>query len=119
MSKKILVADDDPKLVFMMREFLEGRGYVVVTAQDGEEALEIVQKTKPDLILLDVQMPKLDGDEVYMALRGNASTKTLPILILTGLRSEKEILENREENIFAKPVNLQKLLAKIRGMLGS
>ena len=119
MSKKILVVDDDPKVIFLMSEFLGGRGYAVISALNGEEALETTRRSKPDLILLDVQMPKLDGDEVYMTLKGDANTKNIPILMLTGLRSEKEIIENKEENIFAKPVNLEELLKKIKEILGN
>src|SRR5689334_15588292 len=116
--KKILVADDDRKLIFLMREFLESKGYAVISAENGEEALAVARQAKPDLILLDVRMPKLDGDEAYMALRADPSTKKIPILMLTGLRSEKEILENKEENIFAKPVNLEALFLKMKELVG-
>ena len=118
MSKKILVADDDRRLVFLMKEFLEGRGYSVVSAENGEDAVEKTRQLKPDLLLLDVRMPKLDGDEVYMVLKADPATKHIPILMLTGLRSEKEILENKEENILAKPVNLEALFAKIKELVG-
>ena len=119
MKKRILVVDDDARLVFLIRELLEAHGYEVIAAQDGEEAVEKTRRIKPDLVLLDVRMPKMDGDEVYMSLRAEPSTKHIPILMLTGLRSEKEIAENKEENILAKPVNLQVLLVKVKELAGS
>ncbi len=118
MPKRILVADDDHKVSFLMQVKLEGKGYQVLTAKDGEEALEKVKKEKPDLLILDVRMPKLDGDQVYMTLRSNPDTKKLPILMLTGLRTESEIEAGHEENIFAKPVDFDKLFVKIRQLLG-
>jgi len=118
MSKKILVADDDPRVVFMIREMLGTKGYVVVEAKDGEEAVAKTSELKPDLVILDVRMPKLEGDEAYMAIKADPATKNIPILMLTGLRSEEEIAANKEENILAKPVNLKTLLAKVEELVG-
>lgn len=119
MSKVILVADDDKGQVSLLESTLKSRGYDVLTAYDGQKALELAQKKRPDLILLDVQMPKLDGDEVYMTLRQNgADTRSIPILMITGLRTEAEIIANREENTFAKPVRYEQLLTRIREILG-
>ncbi len=118
MSKRILIADDDEKIAYLVQVRLESKGYSVITAKDGEEALEKVQSSKPDLLILDVRMPKLDGDQVYMTLHSKPETKNLPILMLTGLRTENEIDANHEENIFAKPVDFERLLAKIKQVLG-
>lgn len=118
MGKRILVADDDRRIAELVKIQLEDSGYSVITAFDGEEALDQVKSGKPDLVILDVNMPKLDGDEVYMTLHASAETKALPILMLTGLRSEKEIEAEKDENMFAKPVRFEKLLGRIRQLIG-
>lgn len=116
--KKILVADDDQRISFLMQVRLEEKGYQVITAKDGEEALEKTRELKPDLLILDVRMPKMDGDDVYLTLRSFTETRRLPIFMLTGLRTESEIEENHEENIFAKPVNFDALFSRIKTTLG-
>ncbi len=118
MKKNILVADDDYKVAELIKVRLEEKGYSVVLAYDGEKALELARTLKPDLLILDVTMPKLDGDQVYMTLHSEPATKKMPILMLTGLRSEDEIEEMHEENIFSKPVQFEKLFDKIKQLLG-
>src|SRR3989338_6874342 len=118
MPKKILVVDDDHAQLLMIRSLLESRGYAVVTATNGEEAIEKAVGQKPDLIVLDVQMPTMDGDEAAMHLKSREETKHTPIIFITGLRTEKEIVENKEENIFAKPIKLEPFLSKIRELIG-
>ncbi len=117
MLKRILVADDDAKIVSLLQLRLEQNGYSVLTAKDGEEALEKTRIHKPDLLLLDVSMPKIDGDQVYMALHSDPQTQKIPILMMTGLRSDEEIEASREEGIVAKPVNFDKLMTKIKTYL--
>ena len=118
MPKKILIADDDRNYLVMLESLLKARGYAVYTAKNGEEALEKARAVVPDLIVLDVRMPVMEGDEAAMHLKGDEATKHIPILILTGLRTEKEIAENHEENIFAKPVQIQQFLDKIKSFIG-
>ena len=101
-----------------MQVRLEEKGYKVVTAKDGVETLEKVRSERPDLLILDVRMPRMDGDEVYMTLHGDDKTRHLPIFILTGLRTESEIESNPEENTFAKPVDFDSLFSHIRQTLG-
>lgn len=116
MPKKILIADDDQNHLTMIAEMLKTRGYDVVVAHDGEQAVERVTRLKPDLAIFDVQMPKMDGDQAAMILKGAAETKRIPILFVTGLRTEKEIEETGEEDILAKPVQMQMLLDKVAKM---
>lgn len=118
MPKKILIADDDANHLAMIAEMLKTRGYDVIVAHDGEQALERVTRLKPDLAIFDVQMPKMDGDQAAMILKGNAETKAIPILFVTGLRTEKEIEETGEEDILAKPVQMQTLLDKVAKLTG-
>lgn len=119
MPKKILVADDDHGYLTMMQKLLGERGFDVVTAADGEEAYRLAHSLKPDLILLDVDMPKMDGDELYMILKEkDAPTKDIPVLIVTGLRTEKDLEKSGDPDIIAKPVHIDQLLLKIKGMIG-
>ncbi|HTL70855.1 MAG TPA: response regulator [Candidatus Eisenbacteria bacterium] len=118
MAKTILIADDDKGILVMMESVLAGRGYKVVTANNGEQAVKAAQRVSPDLIILDVQMPKMDGDEAAMVLKEDEATSRIPVLFCTGLRTDKEIAEAREENIFAKPVHFDLLLEKIKSILG-
>ena len=116
--KTILVADDDKRVTLLLKERLEEEGYRTLTARDGEEALELVHARRPDLVLLDVSMPRLDGDQVYMELKANVATKHIPVLILTGLRSDEEIAAAHDDDMLAKPVNFEVLFRKIRERIG-
>jgi DNA-binding response OmpR family regulator len=118
MPKTILVADDDRGQVELFEKALKAKGYEILKAYDGEKAYDLAVSAKPDLILLDVSMPKMDGDLVYTYLKAPDSLiKHTPILFITGLKTEKEILESGEENIFAKPVPLDKLLNRIADLV--
>src|SRR5262249_1269770 len=81
---KILVVDDEVKNVKLLEALLLPRGYEVVTAFNGEEALRQVQQERPDLILLDIMMPVMDGFEVCKILKDNADTRLIPVVIMTG-----------------------------------
>lgn len=117
MPKKILVADDDHGYLAMMQKLLGERGYEVLTAADGEEAFKLANSSKPDLILLDVDMPKMDGDELYMILKEkDAPSRDIPILIVTGLRTEKDLAESGDQGILAKPVHIDQLLTKMKSL---
>jgi len=90
MQQKILVVDDDPDILDALTMILESRGYYVTTAQDGIEALAKLEAEKPDLMILDLLMPKMDGFAVYKELQDPkwAKHKDMPILILTSVREE-------------------------------
>ena len=83
-KKKILVADDEPEIVDIVKRMLEDE-YEVITAYDGEEALRKAKKEKPDLILLDILMPKLDGWETLKKLKEDEELKNIPVSMLTAL----------------------------------
>ena len=118
MAKTILIADDDKGILVTMESMLRSRGYNVLVALNGEQVVESVRRSKPDLLVLDVQMPKLDGDEAAMILKESEATRGIPVLFCTGLRTDKEIEEAHEDNIFAKPVHFDLLLSKIKSILG-
>lgn len=115
MKETILVVDDDEKIVQMLSRALRFEGYQVITAFNGEEALKLFDQVKPNLILLDVMMPKLDGWEVCRKIR--EKDKKLPILMLTA----KDEVENRIKGLdlggddyIVKPFHLEELLARVR-----
>ena len=119
MSKKILVADDNRHDLALIQVHLEGSGYQVIVAHDGQEALEKTADQKPDLLLIDIKMPKLDGDEVYNMLRLDDKTRQLPILVMTALWDEEDIAQQHHEgDVFAKPIVFPKLMERIRAILG-
>jgi DNA-binding response OmpR family regulator len=81
----VLVAEDDPSVRMLIAYVLEDEGFEVVLAEDGERALSMAMTRSPDAILLDLMMPKLDGNEVLARLRASESTAAIPVLVLTGM----------------------------------
>ena len=120
-SKKILVVDDEQMTTDLAKTFLEKHGFEVVIASDGEEALELAQEQVPDLILLDVMLPTIDGFEVCKKLKDNATFKNTPILMFTakGLSSDVEKGEAAgADEYIVKPFSGKALVATIRKHLG-
>jgi CheY-like chemotaxis protein/class 3 adenylate cyclase len=116
---KILVVDDVPENVRLLEAVLVPRGYEVVTAADGVEALDRVEAEKPDLILLDVMMPGLDGYGVCAHLRANDETAVLPVIMVTSsIGQEKtEAIEAGADDFIPKPFNHHELLTRVRSLL--
>ena len=116
-GRKILVVEDDETLLNALKYNLAKEGYSVVTAVDGVQALEIARGEKPDLIILDIMLPKLDGFEVCRILR---KEMTVPILMLTAKVEEIDKvvgLEIGADDYMTKPFSLRELLARVRAML--
>ena len=120
MNKTILVADDYAGSVSMLQEFLRERGYATFAAADGEEAIQKAAALLPDLIILDIMMPKVDGTEVARALKENRATKDIPVIFLTALVTKDDALEivPGAQMVCAKPVNYEELLGMIRKSIG-
>lgn len=113
-KNKILVVDDEPKIRMFIRANLEARGYEVHLAQDGEEAVEIAARALPDLIILDVNMPRMDGIEACRRIREWADT---PIIVLSVGGDEKDkvkALDEGADDYVTKPFGMEELLARIR-----
>lgn len=120
MPAKILIADDNIQNVELLDAYLSGRGYEIETAEDGAETLEKVQSFAPDLILLDIMMPKLSGFEVCEKLKSDLRTKEIMILMVTAL-SELGDIERAVnagcDDYLSKPVNKFELLKRVDNML--
>jgi DNA-binding response OmpR family regulator len=116
----ILVVDDDTKNVKLLEALLLPRGYAVVTASNGAEALQQVRREPPDLILLDVLMPIIDGFEVCKLLKDQAETRLIPVVIMTVLDHVEDRIKGIEagaDAFFIKPIHRDELLARIRTSL--
>ena len=118
--KKILIADDCPEVVELVRVILEGENYKIIDASNGKETLEKTKLEKPDLVLLDIVMPKMDGFEVCSKLKKDPQTKEIPIIMLTGKGQEADKEKSREvgaSDYITKPFSLSSLLIKIKEIL--
>ena len=115
MPKKILVIDDDPTLIKMIVPFLESHGFRVLTAADGEEGIAILKAGLPDLIILDVQMPRMNGYTFIFEMKKISGTKNIPIIVLTAKEGMAEIfkVEGVKEYV-TKPFNAEALLAHVK-----
>ncbi len=117
---KTLVVDDDQALQEVLRDVLEAEGYTVVTADDGEQALRQWDEARPDLVLLDIRMPGMDGYEVCRRLRQWDPRRTTPIIMLTALSAEADELRGLEvgaDDYMTKPFNTRELTARMRTVL--
>ena len=121
MAKTILIADDEPNQVETLRAFLAERGYKVLTALSGEEALAKAVNFQPDLIILDIMMPKMDGTEVAMLLKHDVRTKHIPAFFVTAVIAPEDQarVSGNPNLIFAKPVRLNELLHAIQNITDS
>jgi adenylate cyclase len=117
---KILVVDDTPHNVKLLADLLSVKGYAVVTAASGVEALAQVEAERPDLVLLDVVMPGMSGYEVCQRLRGNPTTGVLPVVMVTALDPAQERIKGLDagaDDFLTKPINQAELLARVRSLL--
>jgi DNA-binding response OmpR family regulator len=119
-SKKILIVDDEVDLVETVRFPLEMEGYHVLVSYNGEDALNQARKENPDLILLDLMLPKLDGYKVCRLLKFDDRYKHIPILMLTAKTQEKDKalgMETGENEYITKPFEMDHLLARVKAYL--
>jgi len=116
MSKRILVVDDEEDILHFLELVLGDKGYEVTTAANGHEALARAQADRPDLILLDIMMPQMDGWEVLKLLRVDEETATLPVAMLSARTEAQDRVQGLQEgaiDYICKPFALQELLGKI------
>ncbi|NCO34227.1 MAG: two-component system response regulator [Armatimonadetes bacterium CG2_30_59_28] len=120
MKRKILVTDDEMPVVRIIKTNLELEGFQVVTAFNGEEALSQVQTEKPDLVILDVMMPKMDGWEVLARLKGDPATEDLPVVMLTALSQIEDMDRGARlgnDCYLTKPFDPTELISMVRRLL--
>jgi len=120
MSKKILIVDDDTGIMVALKFLLEQNGYDTLIAFSGEDAMEVVERHHPDLILLDVLLPVVDGFEVCQRVRENPDFKDIRIVLVTALGSEAHVVRGLDRGADAyvvKPFSNAALMAKVRELL--
>jgi two-component system alkaline phosphatase synthesis response regulator PhoP len=118
-ARKVLIADDEPDIREILQYNLSAEGYEVFTAKDGDEALEKAKRIQPDLIVLDVMMPKKSGVEVCQLLRAQATFKDTIILLLTALNDDGSIIKGLEtgaDDYIGKPVSPKVLVTRIQAL---
>lgn len=118
-ARKVLIADDEPDILEILKYNLTGEGYEVVTAKDGDEALEKARRTQPDLIVLDVMMPRKTGVEVCQILRSQAAFKDTLIIFLTAVNddgSQIRGLETGADDYVSKPVSPKVFLSRVNAL---
>jgi DNA-binding response OmpR family regulator len=117
---KILVVDDEPSICDLLRDLLTEAGYNVLTAGDGREALPLTLSEKPDLILTDIRMPKLDGLTLCKALRVNTETRNIPVVILTSYNTSEHMqaaMAAGADDFLPKPLNVEEVKIRVRSLL--
>jgi len=117
MQELILVVDDDPKVARLARDYLEKNGYRVITAMDGNSALQMARRENPALVVLDLMLPGMDGRDVCRILRGESS---VPIIMLTALAEESDQVAGLEigaDDYMIKPFSPRALVARVRALL--
>ena len=120
-APRVLIADDDRDILELVGFRLETSGYDVLKAEDGEDALRVAAESAPDLVVLDVMMPKLDGYEVTRRLRAEEATARIPVILLTARVQEADIARGFEagaDDYLKKPFSPRELGARVQAVLG-
>lgn len=130
MSKKVLTVDDDPDIIAFVKTVLEENGYVPVIARNGEVGLALAREEKPNLVILDVLMPKQSGIRMYRELKSDEALKDIPVVILSGiakrtfLRSQEALTEFGDQSVpepdvyIEKPVEPDELAETVKKLIG-
>ena len=122
MSQKILVADDEPNIVISIEYLMKREGYTVLVARDGQEALDMIARDRPDLVLLDVMMPKKSGFEVCQAVRASEELQATKILMLTAKGRDTDLAKGLAlgaDAYMTKPFSTRELVQKVADMLAA
>ncbi|MBI4055031.1 MAG: response regulator [Elusimicrobia bacterium] len=120
-KKRVLVVDDEPALTMLLKDNLELEGFEVTTASNGREGLETAQREKPDLILLDVAMPEMNGIEMCQKIKNDGDLKSIPVIFLSAFGQQSDIdagMQAGAFKYFIKPCDMEDLLAAIQQALG-
>ncbi len=116
MAKLILIVEDEPKSLKLVRDLLQASGYKTIEATDGKQGVDLAKAKKPDLILMDIQMPEMDGLEATRILKADATTRNIPVLALTAYAmkdDEERIFQAGCDGYITKPFDIKELLKTI------
>lgn len=116
--RTLLVVDDEVGITEALGELLREEGFLVLTAHNGREGLERVAEKRPDLILLDYMMPVMDGRDMLKALEGDATTRDIPVVLMSAMPRASLPAECKPAHFLRKPFNLDQLLVHVRRLLG-
>lgn len=119
-SSRILVADDNPQILELIEAYLEPLGVAITTAGDGQAALAAVEAQLPDLVVLDIMMPRRSGYEVCRAMKEDPRLRDIPVIMVTALNEVGDMERAREcgaDDFLTKPVNKMELVARVQGLL--
>jgi two-component system alkaline phosphatase synthesis response regulator PhoP len=119
-SGTVLIADDNPQILELLEAYLEPLAVRVLTTKDGQTTLDVVERERPDLILLDIMMPKRSGFEVCRILKEDSRYRDIPIIMVTALNEVADMERAREsgaDHFLSKPVNKFELLDRVRNLL--
>ena len=125
-AKKILVCDDEPHILHVVAAKLKNGGFKVITAADGEEGIKKARSEKPDIIVLDIMMPKMDGYEACKRLKTDPHTKNIPVILLTGVDqavfrttyTQHMGMMTEADDYIAKPVEPEELTKRVEALTG-
>jgi two-component system alkaline phosphatase synthesis response regulator PhoP len=120
MSQRILVVDDDREIVRLLRAYLEQAGYQVLAVYDGQTALHVLRRERPDLVVLDLMLPDRDGWDVTRIVRGDPNIKSTPIIMLTARVEDQDKIVGLElgaDDYVTKPFNPREIVARVRAVL--
>lgn len=120
-EKTIMVVDDNPDIITIVRTILEGKGYNVLSAYSGAELFTSIEQQKPDLVVLDIMMPQMDGLEVLTRLKGSADTSAIPVILLTAKVQYEDVLGGYKlgaDYYITKPFTSTQLINGINLLLG-
>lgn len=121
-TKVILCIEDEPEMIDLIRLILSRRGFEILGANGGKEGLEMIRKNHPDLVLLDLMMPEMDGWEVYQQMKADETTRDIPVIVVTAkAQSIDKVLGlhiAKVDDYIAKPFSPQELLASVDSVLG-
>jgi PleD family two-component response regulator len=119
-APRILIADDNPQGAELLEAYLSDGNYDLRMASDGEETLQVIKSWQPDLILLDIMMPRISGFEVCKRLRANPATRDIVVLMITALDQPSDIdraVEAGTDEFLSKPINKSELILRVRSLL--
>ncbi len=117
MSKKILIIDDEDDIIIFLETLFISAGYDTITARNGVEALDVARQEKPDLMTLDLQMPKNTGTDFYRKLSREAELKDVPVIVISGVPG-RHLAVPKPAAVFEKPIDREKLLKTVQTLIG-